>query len=499
VNPAPLVLIDLSSIAHPLWHLSGSEPDPNWTSTQIIAKVRALASGQPHVAICVDGPRSRDLRKAIDPTYKAQRDTAPEALFHQIKCAIDVLRADGFPIWEADGYEADDVIASAVHAALVPDAVKTDLSSDILIVTADKDLCQLVGPRVTIKHALKGDVLDEAAVVAKFGITPAQIGDYLALVGDASDNIKGAKGIGAKTAVKLLASYGSLDKIMAGGGEGLTPAVRDSLVEFSSRCDTVRALIALRTDVPVNIEEAFAARVPATAPEEPCMPEPSTEPSTSTAAPATGNSASPPPQERVDRAPDTSVESHERAQVQQELLRVGQLMPAPAPTAWEMQLEPRSMMEAWDLSRHMFQSKLFNAYGTPDAVLSTILAGRELGLQAMASLRAMHIIEGKPTLSAGAIQSLVLKSKLCTYFRCTERTNTHATFVGKRGNDPEVRLTFTVEDAKRAWSGAPEKFEKSGWGRNPADLCVARAATKLARLLWPDVIAGFYAVEEMQD
>jgi hypothetical protein len=144
----------------------------------------------------------------------------------------------------------------------------------------------------------------------------------------------------------------------------------------------------------------------------------------------------------------------------------------------------------------MYQSRLFSAYGSPQAVLATILAGRELGFQAMASLRAFHLIEGRPTLSAGAIHALILQSGRAKYFRCTARTPAAATFETQRGDDPPVSLTFSLEDAKQAWSKDPAKFAASAWTKHPADMCTARALTKLARLVYPDVLNGLYAAEE---
>jgi hypothetical protein len=167
-----------------------------------------------------------------------------------------------------------------------------------------------------------------------------------------------------------------------------------------------------------------------------------------------------------------------------------------APVEFTQQLEPRSMNEAIQLAQRMYDSRLFSAYGTPQAVLSTILAGRELGIPAMASLRAFHIIEGKPQMSAGTIQSLVLKSGRAAYFRCTERTATKATFCTKRGDDPEMCLTYTIEEGRAAWPKDENAWNKSGWGRNPADMLVARASSKLARLVYPDVVSGLYAPEE---
>ena len=102
-----VVLIDLSSIAHPIWHMSQSEPDPNHTSTAIVARVRALATGNPHVAICCDSGRS--FRHDLAPTYKANRPESEAPLHHQITLAVEQLEADGFPVWAVKGFEADDV------------------------------------------------------------------------------------------------------------------------------------------------------------------------------------------------------------------------------------------------------------------------------------------------------------------------------------------------------------------------------------------------------
>jgi hypothetical protein len=112
----------------------------------------------------------------------------------------------------------------------------------------------------------------------------------------------------------------------------------------------------------------------------------------------------------------------------------------------------------------------------------------------MASLRAMHIIDGRPTFSADLIRALVLKSGKAEYFRCTERTQTQATFLTKRKGDPEVSLTYTVAEATAA--GLVKKG--SGWEKSPADMCVARASAKLARLVYADVVFNLYASEEFE-
>jgi DNA polymerase-1 len=477
-----ILLIDLSSIAHPLYHISASDPDPNATSIKTVERVRALASGQPHVGVCVEGGRS--FRKDIDATYKQNRPESDAALQHQIALAIDVLRADGFPILQAPGFEADDAIATA--CAKLP-------SHDIVIASADKDLIQLIWNGVgsiTVKSLKDGSLIDRDAVAAKFGVYPEQFLDFLALCGDASDNIKGAKGIGTVTAAKLLKEHGSIEGILA-KKEQQTIAMRAALDDFAPRLESVRALLRLRTDAPIDIESILKERVPLDVAEfgaEEMAPDEEVSPANVLPVAAATVGAD------VKAEPSAPVQLAARANGTFTL----QADTDPAPIEWERQLEPRNMQQMKSLAADLFASRLFSAYGHPAGVLSTILAGRELGLPAMASLRAMDIIDGKPCFKADLIRALVLRSDKIEYFRCTERTDERATFIAKRNGDPEIKLTFTIEDARRAWSKGDEAWTKSGYGKNPADMLVARAGAKLARLVAPDIAHGLYVREELE-
>lgn len=534
-NTDQLLLIDLSGIAHQLYHVSGNEPDPSFISNQIIARVRALATAHPYAALCCDAGRS--FRADLDPTYKAQRDTENRAVIkHQIDVACDTLKRDGFPIWRVPGFEADDVIASAVaEAAKIPD-------TSVLIVTEDKDLLQLVNERVSVKNLRTGNVLGPSDVFDKFGVRPEQMPDLLALMGDASDNIKGAEKIGKVIGARLLSEHGSLNNLYEamtrGVVAGVTPAMRTNLMEFKARWPDVAKLIALRTDVPIPFAEIAAERVAAPMVEESDMEtgptyipiieaiaadaasegarvlgrelEPNEVAAWTRAAMAKADGRELLPSEAASALGAATAKAMERIQQaekqgqvptpmdRQAALIATEPLPSPAvPLDFSQQLEPRTMPEAVQLAQRMFESRLFSAYGTPQAVLATVLAGRELGIPAMASLRAFHIIEGKPQLSAGTIQSLVLKSGKALYFRCSERTESRATFVTKRGDDPEMALSYTIEEAKAAWQKTAEAWTKSTWGRSPADMLVARASSKLARLVYPDVVSGLYAPEEM--
>jgi 5'-3' exonuclease len=483
-----ITLVDLSSVLYPIWHLSSAETDPNTTSTRTIARVRELAAG-PHAAICCDSRQS--WRRDRDPSYKAQRDaTDREPLYHQMALVIETLRADGYPIWQALGFEADDVIASATARALaLPDV-------SVEIVSADKDLLALVGDRVTARSLKDGSTIDAAAVVEKFGVRPDQIVDYLTLVGDASDNVKGAAGIGPKKAADLLSQHGTLEGIyyaLTNFGTSFTPGLATSLREFQPRIDDVRTLIRMRTDVPIPFDEIAAERVPTnvepitTNEDDTTMHENDDDPlrearqeliEAMKEPERTPPPTAPPDAVQVSLSPRYSMPAQ---------------VPAAAPLEWERQLEPRSLDEARVLAKFIFDSKLFGAYGTPQAVLMTVMAGREFGLQAMASLRAFHIVQGKPVLAADAIRALVLKSGLVKSFRCVERTVERATFTAQRGSDPAISLTYTIEEAKEAGLLKPG----SGWVKYPADMLVARASAKLARLVAPEVTFGLYAPEEI--
>jgi DNA polymerase-1 len=146
------------------------------------------------------------FRKDIDQNYKAQRPDVPEDLLKQLPVAIEWIELMGFEKIEKSGYEADDIIAS-----LCKIAKKQGIK--VRVVSHDKDLNQLIDDDVHIFHPIKREVIDQKECFDKYGVTPAQFIDYQSLVGDSADNVPGVKGVGAKTAQKLISQFGSLDKI----------------------------------------------------------------------------------------------------------------------------------------------------------------------------------------------------------------------------------------------------------------------------------------------
>ncbi len=488
-NSNELVFIDLSSIAHPIWHMSQAEPDANHASQAIVARVRALANSHPHVAVCCDSGRS--FRKDIADSYKANRPPAEAMLGHQITLACEQLQADGFPVWSVKGFEADDLIASATVLALGCGAERT-----ALIVSADKDLLQLVGPRVRAMSARDGAVLDADAVYAKLGVRPEQVRDYLALVGDSSDNVKGAAGIGPKRAADLLKQYGTLAGIYAALQEHptrFTPAVATALKAFAavppgatdSACTLAQKLVSLRSDVELPFTEIFEPRIPKEVASF-GMDDGDDEAPAVAPVPAAGGESVP--------------NGEESAQPSTQIARIGEVPPVEhvsvEPAEYERQLDPRSMKDAITLSKNMYESRLFSSYGTPQAVLSTVMLGRELGLPAMASLRGVHIVEGRHALSAQLMVALVLKSGFAEYFEPVEFNDQHAVWVTKRkGARKEVQLEHTIQMAEIA--GLVK--DKSNWKKVPIDMLNARCQSRLARMVYPDIVGGLYTPDELSE
>jgi 5'-3' exonuclease len=484
--PTEIALIDLSSIAYPIWHTSASEPDPDRTSQQIVARVYQLTTLHARAAVCCDSGRS--FRFDITPTYKANRPEHDAMLKHQIALAVERLKEAGYPIWSVAGFEADDLIATATTRAI---AAK---DMNVVIITGDKDLLQLVSPRVRAMSVRDGTILDADGVKAKFGVWPDQMRDYLTLVGDTSDNVAGVRGVGAKRAAELLAKFSTLESLYgdleADKTTGITPSIQAALLAFKDTLPITRALITLRTDVPLPFEEIMTDRVSpeAEAFQVESAQEPEQLPVPAEAEPAPAPMPPPP-------TPPPTAKTVAAPKAEDLAVREPDIL-APPPSEWERQLDPRSMREARLLAGDMYASRMFSAYGTPQAVLSTMMVGRELGLPAMASLRSIHNIEGKHALAASLMVALVLKSGLAEYFEPVSFSETEATFeTHRKGARKPVVLTHTIEMATVAGLVKPN----SNWVKVPTDMLVARAQARLCRMVYPDLLAGLYTPDELSE
>ncbi|MFN3162213.1 MAG: DNA polymerase I [Pseudohongiellaceae bacterium] len=207
-----LVLVDGSSYLFRAFHalppLVSSRGQPTGAVKGVINMIRALLKSHPdsHIGIVFDA-KGKTFRNDVYEQYKATRPPMPDELRSQIKPIHEIVRAMGLPLMIVEGVEADDVIGTLSRQA-AKDGVPT------LISTGDKDLAQLVDDHVTLVNTMTNELLDSKGVEKKFGVGPERIVDYLALMGDKSDNIPGVPGVGPKTAVKWLQEYGSVDGII---------------------------------------------------------------------------------------------------------------------------------------------------------------------------------------------------------------------------------------------------------------------------------------------
>ncbi|ABL64593.1 DNA polymerase I [Chlorobium phaeobacteroides] len=200
-----------------------------------------------YLAVAFDS-REKTFRHDLYDLYKANRPSPPEDLISQLDAIYQLVTLLGIPIIKTAGFEADDLIGSLAR--------KFEKSCAIYIVTPDKDLAQLVNDEVYIlkpgKIQNELELLGIKEITIQFGVRPEQFTDFLALAGDASDNIPGAKGIGPKTAASLIGKYGSIASILLNLNE-ISPKNRQSLEEFQPRLKLIRQLVTIRTDLDLHV------------------------------------------------------------------------------------------------------------------------------------------------------------------------------------------------------------------------------------------------------
>jgi len=208
-----------------------------------LAKELHAADGPTHLAVIFDAA-GKTFRHDLFDQYKANRPPPPEDLVPQFPLVRDATRAFSLPCIEKTGLEADDIIAAYTLAARAQGWLVT-------IVSSDKDLAQLIQPGVDMLDTMKNERRAGDYVMQKFGVAPDRLGDVLALMGDAVDNVPGVPGIGPKTASKLINEYGSLDGVLAALPDMKPSKMRDNLVEHQDMARLSRRLVELHADVPL--------------------------------------------------------------------------------------------------------------------------------------------------------------------------------------------------------------------------------------------------------
>jgi len=254
VSKPDLVLIDGSSYLYRAFHalpnLTNSQGEPTGALHGVLTMINKLVREQPsaHVGVVFDAP-GKTFRDEMFAEYKANRPPMPDELRDQVGPLLDAVKCMGLPLLQVQGVEADDVIGTLCREA----AAK---GHDVLVSTGDKDLAQLVNDKVTLINTMNDSMLDRGAVKAKFDVFPEQIIDYLALVGDSSDNIPGVPKVGAKTAAKWLNQYDSADGIVEHADEikgKVGESLRDNIEQL--RLSQQLATIRLDVDLPVAMGE----------------------------------------------------------------------------------------------------------------------------------------------------------------------------------------------------------------------------------------------------
>jgi len=241
-----LLLVDGSSYLYRAFHalpdLRNKSGEPTGAVYGVISMLRRLEADykSDYRAVVFDA-KGKTFREDWYPAYKAHRPAMPDDLVAQIAPLHDCIRALGWPLIMVDGVEADDVIGTLTCQAAAQ-------GIDALVSTGDKDLAQLVGPHVRLVNTMTNEMLDEAGVLAKFGVVPERIVDYLALVGDSVDGVPGVDKVGPKTAVKWLTQYGSLDGVI-GNAEQVGGAVGANLKKHLEFLPLGRKLVTVACDL----------------------------------------------------------------------------------------------------------------------------------------------------------------------------------------------------------------------------------------------------------
>jgi DNA polymerase-1 len=259
-NPPDLILVDGSSYLYRAFHalppLSNSRGEPTGAVHGVLNMLHKLLRDYPgaRLAVVFDAP-GKTFRDDLFAEYKSHRPPMPDDLRAQIEPLLAIVTAMGLPLLRIGGVEADDVIGTLARSAAAA-------GRQVLISTGDKDMAQLVDGHVTLINTMNDTLLDRAGVKAKFDVWPEQIIDYLALVGDSSDNIPGIEKVGPKTAAKWLAQHPTLDELVAHAAE-VPGKAGENLRAGLETLELSRRLATIRCDVELPPEAAALEARPA--------------------------------------------------------------------------------------------------------------------------------------------------------------------------------------------------------------------------------------------
>jgi 5'-3' exonuclease len=431
-------IIDLSSMFHRWWHI-----DPENTTHKIVSFLKTLQFDK--VIIAVDCPPYK--RKEVFPQYKSNRDVPAPELIACLKATEKRVFNEGFTIAQAQGWEADDVIATIIDKMVDKGEY---VPEDVVVYGSDKDLLQMTKITDPFTGECKGSQ-------ERLGVKQEQVVGYLALIGDTSDNIPGVPGIGPKTAQNLLSSFetvgGIYDAIEKTPEKFTRPAVLNALVAAKETIQISVDLVRLNCNAPVEYFEGEATEIV------------------------------------MDEIVISEQVETQTAQQSRSVSIVTE------PVEYCKSLEPVDFKQAWQAATVFNKSGLYPKFKGPEQMIMIIMRGRELGIGATTALDIIDMIQGKPTMKAAGMLALVMQHRdVCEYIYCSEIDDEKSTWITKRVNIPTViSRTFTIKDAESMGLTG-----KDNWKKQQAVMLQWRACSQLIRQVYPDLINGLYAREEME-
>jgi DNA polymerase-1 len=256
-DPRVLYVIDISGYVFRAYHalppLQSPQGEPTHAVLGVTTMLLKLVQDQrpAMLAVAMDS-KGKSFRHELYAEYKATRPVAPPDLSQQVARLREIVDAYAIPVLQQEGVEADDLIATVVRRALAQDM-------RVVIVSADKDLLQLVSDRVIMYDSGRNLVYGIPETRSKLGVAPEQVRDYLALVGDTSDNVPGVPSVGPKTAQGLLESYGDLDGVYANLAKISKKALHDKLEQHREQAFLSRQLVTLNDELPIELDPASLA------------------------------------------------------------------------------------------------------------------------------------------------------------------------------------------------------------------------------------------------
>ncbi len=251
-DPDTLYIVDLSGYVFRAYHaitpLSSPAGEPSHATYGTVSMLNRMIGEQAPklLAVAMDS-KLPSFRKDLDEDYKANRPPPPEDLSVQMERVRSIVETMGICVWQQDGMEADDLIGTAVRRASA-EGIR------VVIVSADKDLTQLVSPTVVMWDTMRNKVYGLEEVKAKHGVAPDKMRDLLALTGDSSDNIKGIPSVGPKTAAKLLEQFGSIEGIYEGLDQVKGKKLKENLENHRQAAELAVRLVSLREDLDIAFD-----------------------------------------------------------------------------------------------------------------------------------------------------------------------------------------------------------------------------------------------------